>query len=264
MAKKQVELKAKIRQEKGKKAKTIRAAGLIPAVVYGRKFGNAVISIDAKEFQKKVLQSDAGENLIFTLKISGNGKKDEIPVITYGIQRDALTDVVLHIDLMHVIMDELIKANISLELTGTPIGVKEEGGVLVHGLRDIEVECLPADIPEKFEINVATLAINHSLHVSDLKTSDKVKILSNLEEMIASVKPPTKEEEEPTGPTPEEVLAAEGEEGAVPVEGEEGAVPAKGEEKAPAEKGKPGAVPAAEKGKPEAAPKAPPKKEKRK
>lgn len=260
MAKKQVELKAKIRQEKGKKAKTVRAAGLVPAVVYGRKFGNAVISIDTKEFQKKVLQSDAGENLIFTLKISGDSKKEEIPVIAHGIQRDALTDALLHIDLMHVVMDELIKANIPLELKGIPIGVKEEGGVLVQGLNEIEVECFPADIPDKFEIDVTTIAINHSLHVSDLKTTDKVKILSNLEEMIASVKPPTKEEEEPTGPTPEEVLAAEGEEGAVPVEGEEGAVPAEGEKKAPGEKAKPEAAPAAEKGKPEAAP----KKEKRK
>jgi len=243
MTKKQVELKAKIRDTKGKKS---RQAGMIPAVIYGRKFKPTSLSLDTKEFTKKVLQSEAGENLIFTLKINQNGDSQDVPVITHGIQVDPITDELLHVDLMQVIMDELITAHVPIELAGIAFGVKEEGGVLVHGLGELEIECMPADIPDKITINVQELKINHSLHVSDLKIDSKIKILSNPDEMVASVKPPTKEEEVVAGPTPEEVLAAPGEEGAVPAaaEGEKapaakGAAPAAGE-KAPADKaGKP-------------------------
>jgi large subunit ribosomal protein L25 len=214
-----VELKADKREEKGKKNKKVRALGLIPAVVYGRKFKATSVSVPQKEFQKKVLQSEAGRNLIFTLKLSDDGKAKSIPVITQSVDRDPLTDSIIHLDLMHVSMDEAIKAKVRVELLGIPIGVKESEGVLVHGPREIEVKCLPGDIPDKFEIDVSALEINQSLHVSDLKVSKKVEMLALPSEMIATVSPPTKEEEVVPAPlTPEEAAAA-----AVAAEGVEGA-----------------------------------------
>jgi large subunit ribosomal protein L25 len=112
---------------------------------------------------------------------------------------------------MHVIMDEKIKARIPVELVGLPVGVKEEGGVLVHGLREIEVKCLPGDIPDKYVIDVAALKINESLHVSDLKIFDKVELLVSGSEMVATVSPPTKEEVvAPVAPTAEAAEAAAG------------------------------------------------------
>jgi len=236
-----VEIKADKREELGKKTKKLRQQGLVPAVVYGRKFKSTAISMSVKEFTKKVLQSEAGQNLIFTLKISEDGKKS-VPVKTRSVQRDPLNDRILHVDLLHIVMDEAIKTRVPVELKGLPIGVKEGGGVLVHGLREIEVKCLPGDIPDKFEIDVSGLEINHSRHVSDLKISTKVEVLAPLEEMIANVSPPTKEEEVVPAPlTPEEeAAAAAAAEGAEALAGEEvkdkaapGAAPA---EKAPAGK----------------------------
>lgn len=230
-----VELKARKREELGKKNKKVRSSGMVPAVVYGRKFKSTPIALDLKEFQRKVLQSEAGANLLFTLKISEDGKGRSIPVKTHRVQRNPLTDEVIHLDLMHISMDEAIKTRVPVELTGLPIGVKEGGGVLVHGMREIEIKCLPGDIPDKFEIDVAALEINHSLHVSDLKISKKIEVLVPLEEMVATVSPPTKEEEVAPPPlTPEEEAAA-----AAAAEGAEALAEEGVKEKAP-----PGAAPA--------------------
>lgn len=233
-SKAKVELKVKKREDLGKKNKKIRAQGLIPAVVYGRKFKATSISVDAKEFKKKVLSSEAGHNLLFTIKVTDDGKAQSIPVITQTIQRNPMTDAIIHLDLKHVVMDEAIKTQVPVELLGTPIGVKEEGGVLVHGLREVEIKCLPGDIPDKFEVNVLELAINTSLHVSDLKIDKKIEILSDPTELLAQVTPPTKEEEVAPALTPEEALAA----GEV-VEGAEAVA-----EEAVKEKTAPGAAPA--------------------
>lgn len=234
-----VELKAGKREELGKKAKKVRKAGLIPAVVYGRKFKSTPISVNMKEFTKNVLQSEAGQNLLFTLKITEDGKGKSVPVITHHVERNPLTDDIIHLDLMHVIMDEAIKTTVPVELIGVPIGVKEDGGVLVHGPREIEVKCLPGDIPDKFVLDVSALKINDSLHVSDIKVSKKVEILISKSEMLANVSPPTKEEEvAPPVPTPEEAAAAAAAEG-------EGAVA----EEQVKEKAAPGAAPGAPVGK---------------
>ena len=238
MAKAKVEIKADKREELGKKNKKIRAQGLIPAIVYGRKFKPAAVSVDAKEFRKKVLQSEAGTNLIFSLKMTDAGKVKSMPVITHSIDRNPLNDQVIHLDFMHISMEEKLKTEVPVELVGgVPIGVKDDGGVLVHGLREIEIKCLPGDIPDKFEIDVSQLKINEGLHVSDIKVSAKIEILSNPDEMIAQVTPPTKEEEvaQPVL-TPEEAAAA-AEAGAV-AEGAE-AVAAEGVEG----KAAPGAAP---------------------
>lgn len=223
-----VELNANKREELGKKAKKLRALGLVPAVVYGRKFKATPVSVEIREFKNKILGSEAGLNLLFTLKL---GKDEKVPVITSSVQKNPLTDEIIHLDFMHIVMDEVIKTRVRVELLGVPIGVSEEGGVLVHGLREIEIKCLPGDIPDKFDIDVSALGIGNSLHVSDLKVPGGVEFLAPGTEMIANVSAPTKEEVvAPPVPTPEEVAAAE-------------AAPAVAEESV-REKSAPGAPPA--------------------
>ncbi|OGB87576.1 hypothetical protein A3H38_01045 [candidate division WOR-1 bacterium RIFCSPLOWO2_02_FULL_46_20] len=202
------ELVAVEREESGKNNKKIRAQKRVPAVVYGRRFKATSIIIETREFVKNVLDSDAGLNLIFNLKMSYEGKSQVVPVKTQSIQRNPLNDEIIHLDFMNVIMDEAIKTKVPIELIGLAIGVKESEGVLVHGLREIEVKCLPGDIPDKIEVDVSGLEINQSVHVSDLKIAKKVEILAEPTEMVATVSPPTKEEVAAAPLTPEEVAAA--------------------------------------------------------
>lgn len=200
-----VELEAKERADV--KLKKIRQAGLIPAVVYGKKFKSVSVSVDRKIFVKNILGSESGMNALVSLKL---GTKT-VPAITHEVQRDPLTDEILHIDFRHIVMDEAIRTKVPVELSGAPIGVKESGGVLVHGQREVEVECLPGNIPDKFVVDVSPLKINDSFHVSDLPKIEKVKVLTAASEMIAICSPPTKEEEvAPPVPTPGEVPAAAG------------------------------------------------------
>ncbi|OGC12310.1 hypothetical protein A3K48_07655 [candidate division WOR-1 bacterium RIFOXYA12_FULL_52_29] len=187
---KKVELAAKKRDAIGtKKLKSLRKEGFIPAIVYGRKIKPIAVAIENKAFLTKILGSETGKNTIASLKVGG----EDLQVLTQDIQFDALDGTIIHIDFANVVMDEVIKTKVSIELTGIPFGVKESGGILVHGLREIEIECLPGDIPEKFHVDVSALQINDSLHVSDLP-SGKYKLLSSPTEMIASCVPPTKEE----------------------------------------------------------------------
>ena len=238
-----VQIEVKKREEIGKKLSGLRKLGLIPAVVYGKKLKAMSVVVDCKSFTKLVLQSDAGRNSIISLAID---KGAAIPVLTHAIQRNATTDQILHIDFLNIVMDEVLRTKVPVELVGIPAGVKEEGGILIQGIRELEVECLPSDIPEKYEIDVSILKINDSLHVSDLVKIEKVKIMTNQSEMIANCAPPAKEEEVAAPvPTPGEVpVTAQGE---APVEGAKAAEPAAPAVK-PAQAGKPATV-----GKPEKA-----------
>jgi large subunit ribosomal protein L25 len=200
-----IELEVKERAERGRELKKVRSQGMIPAVVYGKKIKPLAIAIDYKMFVNSILRSEAGMNAIVSLKLSG---KQTIPVLTQEVQRNPVNDAILHIDFRHLVMDEAIKTKVPIELAGVALGVKDSGGVLVHGLREVEVECLPTDIPDKFEVDVSSLLIGDSFHISDLKLPARVKILTNPTEMIANCSPPTKEEVAAAPlPTPEEAAA---------------------------------------------------------
>ncbi len=199
-----IEVEAKQREEIGKGLKKIRKSGLIPAVVYGKKLKPISISIDRKNFVKTILGSASGMNAIINLKLEDKGKT--LSVLTHEVQRNNLTDDILHVDFRQIAMDETLKTKVPVELTGIPVGVKESGGVLVHGLREVEVECLPGNIPDKFVVDVTPLKINDSFHVSDLPKIAKVKVLTHATDMIATCSPPTKEEVAAAPvPTPGEV-----------------------------------------------------------
>jgi large subunit ribosomal protein L25 len=173
-------------------ARKLRQAGSIPAVYYGRGEEPIVLTVGLKELEEVIVKAE-GSNVIVDLKVDGDGAGDRKALIR-EIQRDPVGGNILHLDLQHISLTERITVEVPIVLTGIPIGVKDGGGILEHLLRDVEVECLPTDIPSRLEIDVSALNIGDSLHVSDLR-ADKVTILTEGERPIAAVVPPTVLEE---------------------------------------------------------------------
>ncbi|HEU4940685.1 MAG TPA: 50S ribosomal protein L25 [Candidatus Eisenbacteria bacterium] len=180
-------------------ARKLRQSGSIPAVYYGRGEDPIVLTVGLKELEEVIVKAE-GSNVIVDLRVDGDGAGDRKALIR-EIQRDPVGGHILHLDLQHISLTERITVEVPIVLTGIPIGVKDGGGILEHLLRDVEVECLPTDIPSRLEIDVSALNIGDSLHVSDLR-ADKVTILTEGERPIAAVVPPT---------VLEEVKPAEGE-----------------------------------------------------
>ncbi|OGC05123.1 hypothetical protein A2276_04180 [candidate division WOR-1 bacterium RIFOXYA12_FULL_43_27] len=188
-----LELKAEERKEIGKKVKHLRTKGLLPAVVYGKGYAPFHLTLNSKEY-KKAISGGAGSNILLSLLVSG---KEEIPVITHDIQYNAVTDQILHVDFQKIDMKEKIHTSVRIECVGVSIGVKEDGGILVQSLSELEIECLPSDIPDKVEVNVASLKIGDAIQVSDLKAMIKsgIEVVTAETETVVHVIPPTKEEE---------------------------------------------------------------------
>ena len=173
-------------------ARKLRQSGTIPAVYYGRGEEPIPLAVALKELEE-VIEKAEGSNVIVDLKVDGDGAGDRKALIR-EIQRDPVGGHILHLDLQHISLTETITVEVPIVLTGTPIGVKDGGGILEHLLREVEVECLPTDIPSRLEIDVTALNIGDSLHVSDLK-AERVTILTEGERPIAAVVPPTVLEE---------------------------------------------------------------------
>jgi large subunit ribosomal protein L25 len=173
-------------------ARKLRQAGSIPAVYYGRGEEPIVLTVGLKELEEVIVKAE-GSNVIVDLKVDGDGVGDRKALIR-EIQRDPVGGHILHLDLQHISLTERITVEVPIVLTGIPTGVKDGGGILEHLLRDVEVECLPTDIPSRLEIDVSALNIGDSLHVSDLK-AENVTILTEGERPIAAVVPPTVLEE---------------------------------------------------------------------
>jgi len=200
-------LKAESRTGTGKKtAKDLRIKGLIPANAY--KSGKPAMSlqISADDFME-VLHTKAGENVIITLKISGEGSPKDKTVLIKEIQRDPIKDGILHVDFNEISLTEVLKVNVPLAPRGEPIGVKVDGGILEHVMWELEVECLPTAIPEKIEVDVSNLKIGDAVYVKNITPPEGVKILTDPELISIIVKPPKVEapkaevtEEAPTSP----------------------------------------------------------------
>ncbi|MDD5259523.1 MAG: 50S ribosomal protein L25 [bacterium] len=187
---KEVILEVKERAEKGTRvSKRLRVAGTIPAVLYGAKQTPISLGIAVKEFNR-IIHGGAGENVVLTLKFGGD-KKEAKTAIIKEIQRDPVSRNILHIDLLAISLKDKIKVNVPVMVTGEAPGIKE-GGILEYVQREVEVECLPTQIPEHIMVDVSSLKINESIHVRDLKLSDdQVKVLTPAERMLVSIVPPT-------------------------------------------------------------------------
>ena len=144
-------LLAKIRQISGKKTKTLRKKGILPAILYGPKIKSSSLEVDSKEFEK--IYQEAGESSLVSLEVEGK----KIPVLIHEIQRDPLTDKILHIDFYQASLKEKVEATIPLVFEGVAPVVKESGGTLVKNITEVEVKALPQNLPHKIEVKVNVL-----------------------------------------------------------------------------------------------------------
>jgi large subunit ribosomal protein L25 len=174
---------AESRSETGKNAnRRLRSSGKIPGVVYTAGKDALQVAVSPREISA-ILKSASGENTLFDLDLGGSRRK----VILKEFQREPLRGKLLHADFYEVALDKALQVSVHVELTGTPVGVKLQGGIVDFVTRELEVECLPADIPEKITIDISHLELNKHLRVSDLKLGDKVKVLAEPEVVIVHV-----------------------------------------------------------------------------
>ncbi|MFH1856266.1 MAG: 50S ribosomal protein L25 [Candidatus Omnitrophota bacterium] len=191
----QVSLKAQARDEAGKKiAKNLRRTGMIPAVSY--KGGEAAFSVSISEKDLiRALHTSAGANVIINLEINGADEKNKNKtVIIKEIQHHPVRDSIIHVDFHEISLTETITVNVQVEIKGDAIGVKRDGGILEHLLWELEIECLPTEIPEKIIVNVDKLGIGDAIHVKDIILPGQIKALDDPEVVVVSVEPPRKEE----------------------------------------------------------------------
>jgi large subunit ribosomal protein L25 len=171
------------REETGKNAnRRSRARGKIPAVVYGGGRESVSIEVDRKTLVD-TMKGHGGENPIFLLKL---GDKERHAMIR-NLQVDPVSRQVIHIDFQRVLLDQKVKVAVPIELVGTAVGVKVEGGLLDFVTREVHVECLPGDIPKHLEADVTGLHIGQHVEVRDLKAPEGVEVLDEPEKVIASI-----------------------------------------------------------------------------
>jgi large subunit ribosomal protein L25 len=202
-------LDAKKRDGRGKnEARRLRGSGRIPAVVYGaRKDGQAPegvpVAVDPKEVLR-ILHSESGANTLINLKLDGG----ESRVMVRDYQLDPVTHQLLHADFYQLAMDKAIIVSVPIVIKGEPAGVKQQGGLLDFVTREIQVQCLPTDIPEHIDIDVSELMLHQSVRVKDLATDPKWKAITDGETMLVHVVVPKAEEAAATATAEAEGVAA--------------------------------------------------------
>ena len=225
-------VEAKPRETRGKnEARRMRVTGNVPAVLYGAKGDALTLTVNAKQLGQ-ILRSATGHNTLFQVALGGK----EQPAIVKDWQVDPVSGKLLHVDLLRVAMDVRMRVKVPVHTFGEPAGVKQQGGIFETVTREVEIECLPAEIPTEYRADVSHLMIGMHLRVADIGIdTGKVKVITDPERVIAHVVALREEEEKPA-----EVAAAEAAAPAEPevikkgkkeVEGEEGAEPG-GAEKA--------------------------------
>jgi len=183
-----IALTAQVREKAGKGvARGLRRNQRVPAVLYSH--GKSMpISMGNKDVTK-ILNSEGGEHALINLKVEGGKEGAEKLALIKDYQVDPRNGELIHVDLMEVAMNEKVKIPVAVYLAGSSIGVKE-GGILQHNLREVEIECLPTQIPEHLEINISALKVNESLHVRDMKVAEGIKILTDGDATVVTIQPP--------------------------------------------------------------------------
>ncbi len=200
-----VVLKASKRDVSGKHVKALRRTGQLPAVIYGRHTEPINIALEAHN--AGLVLSKVGSSSLVTIDVDGK----EYPALVREKQRDYIKNKLIHVDFLAVSLTEKIRAEVRIELTGVSPAVKDLNAVLVTGLHTLSVECLPTDLPDRFVVDISSLAqVGDGIHVRDISVEDKIRVLDDPDEMVVVATFAKIEEEAP-------VAVAEG---AVPVEGE--------------------------------------------
>lgn len=234
--KEKLKLKAEKRKVSGRKVRKLRREGILPANIYGKKVKSQAVKLDLRTFLP--IYQEVGETGIVNLTLKGETKTR--PVLIHNVQLDPVTDQPLHADFYQVDLKKKVATEVPIELAGESPAVKEKVGILIQPLTEVEVEALPTELPDKFEVDISGLKkVDDAVAVGDIKVPKGVKILTGGKQILAKIEPPAKEEE--VAPPPEEEVPAE----EVPEE-----------EKPPEEEKKP---PEEEKAPPKEAKKAPPK-----
>jgi large subunit ribosomal protein L25 len=176
---------AKAREGKFNKnaARRVRVAGKIPAVLYGPGSEPVAVEVDPKQISR-ILFSETGHNTIFDVEIAGQ-KPTKVMIVDW--QREPLKDQLIHIDLKRIALDKALRVKVRVKLQGTPVGVKVAGGILDQVMREVEVECLPADIPASIAVDVSNLEMHGVIRISDLPHSGSLKYLNAEDATVAHV-----------------------------------------------------------------------------
>lgn len=185
---------AKIRTKSGKgAARQIRRTGQVPAVLYGQ--GNIrLIQLDPKAIQN-ILVAQAGSTGLISLTIDGDDNAQQRTAVIQDVQQDPVEGSILHVDLLEVAMDKVVRVKVPVHITGgMPIGVKRDKGVVHQPMRELHIECLPAVIPAQIEVDASELEINQGIHVRELQAGEGIKILDDPDGMVVNVAVPISEE----------------------------------------------------------------------
>ena len=229
----QIIVEAAPRANRGKnEARRLRATGQVPAVLYGGKNEAVTLAVNTKQVTA-ILRSEAGHNTLFQVTLSGKQQ----PAILKDWQVDPLTGSLLHVDLLRVAMDVRMRVKVPVHTFGEPAGVKQQGGIFETVTREVEIECLPTDIPTEFRVDVSELLIGKHLRVGEIPIdAAKVKLITDPDRVIAHVVALKAEEEKPAEVVVADAAAPPAEpevikKGKKEVEGEEGAEPVEKAEK---------------------------------
>ncbi|MBU1338753.1 MAG: 50S ribosomal protein L25 [Acidobacteria bacterium] len=202
-------VKCEKRDQFGKNAaRRLRREHKVPAVLYGANIDSVPLTLEKKDIFS-ILKSESGENTLFSLQYGSETSNAMIKML----QKDPVSDQLIHVDLIQIVMDEEIKVDVPLELVGTAVGVKSEGGFIDFITREVEIECLPNNIPDSIAVDISALHLNQSLKIEDLPPMEGIRYITDSDQVIVLVQAPTAEkvEVEEEG---EEDEAIEGEEGA--------------------------------------------------
>lgn len=186
-----IALTAQVREKAGKGvARGLRRNQMVPAVLYSH--GKSTPIAMGDKDVTRVLNTEGGEHALINLKLEGaKGAADRLALIK-DYQVDPISGKLIHVDLMEVAMNEKVKIEVAVHITGSSIGVKE-GGIFQYGQRQLEIECLPGQIPDSIEVDISALKVNESLHVRHIKAAEGIKILTDPDATVATIQPPISE-----------------------------------------------------------------------
>ena len=221
---KDITVRATTREGRGKNdARRARVAGMVPVTVYGGE-GGTVAALAPLRDLAAILRSESGRNTIFTLDIEGVGSSE---VMFHERQVDPILGRLIHADFTRLVKGQKIEVTVPLHLTGEPVGVRDEQGVLEQIIRELEIRCEPREIPDVINVDVSNLGVHDALHISDIQIDERIEILTRAETVIATVgivkeEPVAAPAVEAEGPAEPEVI------GKGKKEDEEGGEPEKG------------------------------------
>ncbi len=208
----QIQVEAFIRNQSGKgPARTLRRSGQIPAVFYGPE--TQPISLYVRQMDlEKIFKKHSGENLFFQVQLKGEGREESRTAMLKELQKDPVSRAFLHVDFYEVSLTKELEVEVGLRILGKAKGV-EKGGMLQEARRDLQIRCLPRNIPEYIEVDISGLDIGDSIHVRDLQLPEEIQVLNDPQTTIITVVPPIEEkaaEEATAGAAEVEVVSKKG------------------------------------------------------